>query len=223
MQYTIRQLYNELDETFQNHLNESQDSRCLLKLLRFLAADLMPSLVCYFLEFYNTKDNVFRFNDQVLSISLEDVLFLTGLPIDGDAVIDQHNRDSEGFHRVFKLDNEKSKSTKVLKSVAKDVSLDNDVRKKVVLLLIIRCFIVPSSNMGRVSTTYLRYIEDLSRVDSYAWGAALLAFLYHGIAEWKKETTKKKVLEGNAWLILVSFKFCFFCNLETYQLNYHFC
>lgn len=75
MLYTIRQLYNELDETFRQHLNESQDSRCLLNLLRFPAADLMPSLVCYFLEFYNTKGDVFCFNGQVLSISLDIRLF----------------------------------------------------------------------------------------------------------------------------------------------------
>ncbi|KAK1376969.1 hypothetical protein POM88_033162 [Heracleum sosnowskyi] len=61
--------------------------------------------------------------------------------------------------------------------------------------------------MGRVYTTYLRYIEDLSRVDS--WGAALLARLYHGIAECKKEDegkdqrTMNKTLDGNTWSFFI--------------------
>ncbi|XP_017251308.1 protein MAINTENANCE OF MERISTEMS-like isoform X2 [Daucus carota subsp. sativus] len=205
MLYTMRSHYDELDETFRQHLNDSQDSRCLLNLLEFPGVELMPALVCYFLKFYNITENVFCFNGQVLSISLEDVLFLTGLPIDGDAVISNDNRDVDGFRRVFQLENEKNKTFKELKKVAKDVNLDNDTRKKAVLLLMVRCFIVPNCNGHTVTTTYLRFIEDLSRVDSYAWGAALLAFLYHAIAEWKKETSAKKTLEGNTWVILSFF------------------
>ncbi|KAK1391332.1 hypothetical protein POM88_010388 [Heracleum sosnowskyi] len=211
MAYTIRSLYDELDENFQRHLNESEDSRCLLNLLRFPAADLMPCLVSYFLKFYDKKDNVFDFNGIKLCISLEDVLFLTGLPIDGEAVISSESRDRDGFNRVFQLPSEKTKSNKVLRSIAKNVSLDDDTRKKVVLLLTITCFIVPSSNSGRVATTYLRYIEDLGRVDSFAWGAALLARLYHAIAECQKgdegegQRTVKKTLDGNSWVILSFF------------------
>lgn len=100
-----------------------------------------------------------------------------------------------------------------MKRVATDVSLDYEVRKKAVLILIVRCFVVPSSNGHKVTTTYLRYINDFSRVDSYAWGSALLAYLYHSIAACKsdksKQKNKKKNLEGNTWVILVSFKFIF--------------
>ncbi|KAL8144945.1 hypothetical protein AgCh_003236 [Apium graveolens] len=208
MTYTIRSLYDELDENFQRHLNESEDSRCLLNLLRFPAAYLMPCLVSYFLKFYDKKDNVFDFNGIKLYISLEDVLFLTGLPIDGEAVISSESRDRDGFNRVFQIPSEKTKSNKVLRSISKNVSLDDDTRKKAVLLLTITCFIVPSSNLGRVATTYLRYIEDLGRVDSFAWGAALLARLYHAIAECQKgdegegQRTVKKTLDGNSWVIL---------------------
>ena len=222
MIYTLRDLYNELDDSFRNYLDNSEDSRCLLDLLKFPAADIMPSLVSYFLEFYNPEENVFRINDQVLCISLEDVLFLTGLPIDGEPVIDHGNRDALGFHRVFGLRNQKFHSTAEMKKVVIE-GKDNEVRKIVVLLLIVRCFIVPSANGGRVSTTYLRFIENVNRVDTYAWGAALLAFLYHGIAEWKRPESKKKTVEGNSWIILVSFEFYIFCNLETYQLNYYLC
>lgn len=72
-------------------------------------------------------------------------------------------------------------------------------------LLIVRCFIVPNSKRHIVTTTYLQYIEDPGQVDSYAWRAALLNFLYHAIAEWKKKTSAKKTLDGNIWVILVSF------------------
>ncbi|KAL8096778.1 hypothetical protein AgCh_037656 [Apium graveolens] len=67
-----------------------------------------------------------------------------------------------------------------------------------------RCFIVPNSKRHIVTTTYLQYIEDPGQVDSYAWRAALLNFLYHAIAEWKKKTSAKKTLDGNIWVILSS-------------------
>ena len=34
---------------------------------------------------------------------------------------------------------------------------------------------------NRVSGTLLRFVDDLSRVGDYAWGAAALAFLFHSL------------------------------------------
>jgi hypothetical protein len=38
------------------------------------------------LEFYNTDGEYFKFGDVVLDIGLEDILYITGLPIDGKQV-----------------------------------------------------------------------------------------------------------------------------------------
>lgn len=62
-------------------------------------------------------------------------------------------------------------------------------------------------------------MEDFELVDSYAWGAALLAFLYCGIFKWKTDKKadkeEKKTIDGNSWLILVSFYFCFVCKTKS--------
>ncbi|KAK1381699.1 hypothetical protein POM88_019435 [Heracleum sosnowskyi] len=205
MLYTLSKLYNELDQRFKDFLDDSQDSRCLLNLLKIPATNLLTPVVQYILKFYKKNDNVFSINNQVLSISLEDVLYITGLPIQGRPIIDDKNRDPNGFDRVFQIPNKRNLSISVLIEIAKNENETNDRRKRAILLIIVRCFIVPDSSGHRVGTTFLRFIEDFGQVDSYAWGAALLAFLYYGMGKVVDDQNPKKRLDGNSWLILAFF------------------
>ncbi|KAK1381696.1 hypothetical protein POM88_019431 [Heracleum sosnowskyi] len=205
MLYTLSKLYNELDQRFKDFLDDSQDSRCLLNLLKIPATNLLTPVVQYLLKFYKKNDNVFSINNQVLSISLEDVLYITGLPIQGRPIIDDKNRDPNGFDRVFQIPNKRNLSISVLIEIAKNENETNDRRKRAILLIIVRCFIVPNSNGHQVGTTFLRFIEDFGQVDSYAWGAALLAFLYYGMGKVVDDQNPKKRLDGNSWLILAFF------------------
>lgn len=180
---TITRLYEELDGEFRKKLDRSEDSRSLLNLLKFPQAELLPSLLTCALEFFDERNNVFRINGMVLCISLEDVMFLTGLPISGSPVISHSNRDTEGFNREFGLEEIKNHLITKISSIAKNVNCDEAMRKKAVLLLIVRCFIVPSASGHTVNTTFLKMVQDFKLVDSYAWGAALLAFLFKGIGD----------------------------------------
>ncbi|KAK1393557.1 hypothetical protein POM88_012613 [Heracleum sosnowskyi] len=202
MLYSISNLYNELDQRFKDFLDESHDSRCLLDLLKIPATSVLTSVVQYLLKFHKDDDNEFSINGQVLYISLEDVVYITGLPIEGKAIIDEKNRDLNGFDRVFGI--KKSElSIDELAAIAKDTNQTDDRRKTAVLLIIVRSFIVPDSSGARVYTTFLRYIEDFEQVDKYAWGSALLAFLFCGMS--RKAIKNKKRIHGNSWLILAFF------------------
>ncbi|KAL8130915.1 hypothetical protein AgCh_007006 [Apium graveolens] len=129
----------------------------------------------------NTQVNVKGM--RVLCTSLEDVKFLTGLPISGTPVITESNRDPDGFNRCFGLEPKPKYSITKMASIVKDDRYTDEQRKKALLLLLVRCFIVPSASGHTVNTTYLKLIEDLDKVDSYVWGAALLAYLYKGISD----------------------------------------
>lgn len=46
-------------------------------------------------------------------------------------------------------------------------------------------------------------MENVEEINDFAWGAALLSFLYCGIKKYNKKT--KKSIDGNTWVAL-----CFF-------------
>lgn len=146
LSYILNNIYNDVEDGFRGYLDDSRDSKCLLNLLRIPGADLLTSVVRYVIRFFDIEDHVFRINGNVLCITLEDVLYLTGLPIQGTPVISDNNRDPLGYLRVFQLpETQKTPLLSTLKGIAKDVNRDYDTRKRAVLLLIVRCFIAPIS------------------------------------------------------------------------------
>lgn len=202
---TISQLYNDLDDVFKAEL----EGNCLFKLLKLPSSQHLSPLLGVLLKFYDSQQHVFNFGAHQLGITLEDVLYLTGLPIRGKPVICSDSRDIMAFTRVFGLSGEKRVSLKKLKEIAVDQNQDLRRRKIGVLLILISCFITPSHDGQRICATYIQFVENLDDVDSYAWGAALLAFLYSGMEKWASGV--KSYIDGNLWIVLVtSFSFCFF-------------
>ncbi|KAK1358109.1 hypothetical protein POM88_051365 [Heracleum sosnowskyi] len=197
---TLHNLYNGLDSRFKEVIDSSQNSRSLLNFLKFPQAEILPSVLTCALKYYDVSDNVFRINGNVLCLSLEDVKFLTGLPISGRPIIMESNRDLEGFQRCFGLNPNKNCNITVISSLVNNETYTYEQWTKALLLLLIRCVIVPSASGHTVNTTFLKLIEDLDQVDSYAWGAALLAYLYDGIRQYLVH--QKRSLDGNSWVLL---------------------
>jgi hypothetical protein len=56
-----------------------------------------------------------------------------------------------------------------------------DERINIVLLMIVTCMIALNENEHICITSYVKFIENLDEVDSYAWSAAMLSFLYQGM------------------------------------------
>lgn len=44
-----------------------------------------------------------------------------------------------------------------------------------------------------ILNSYVQYVENLKEINSYAWGAEMLAYLYQGMKDWKK---RGKSLDG---------------------------
>jgi hypothetical protein len=141
-----------------------------------------------------------------MGITLQDVLFLCHLPINGKPVIVDLCPTDVAFRKVFGEDSRQRKGcvgAAFLTMIARDIDRSLDQRKIATLLVIIRSVIMPSLNGTRISTSFVELLENLDGVSDYAWGAALLAFLFNGIEKFLLR--KKKFLDGNLWLILAFF------------------
>lgn len=169
---------------------------------------LPTPLIDLLLKRYNRESNVFKVRGKTLSITLEDILYLTHLPIDGKPVLCKESPSKEACEEVF--GDMAAVKIKDLESIAFDKNNDERQRKVAVLKMIVGCFIMPSYNGYEVSPTYVELLKDLDEVPKYAWGAALLAFLVHELQGINK---KKDGINGNLWIVLVS-EFSVFENID---------
>jgi hypothetical protein len=85
--------------------------------------------------------------------------------------------------------------------------------------MIVTCLIAPNGNRQNCKTSYVQFIEQLDEVNSYAWGAAMLAYLYQGMKEWK---TKDKAIDGftrfiPSFKVFHSFKLYAYLSFEEYN------
>ncbi|KAI5422482.1 hypothetical protein KIW84_045790 [Lathyrus oleraceus] len=126
-------------------------------------------------------------------------LFLTHLPIIGRPIVPINNRDPHAFNRLFS-ESPSLLSLVKLRNICCDTNRNDDDRIKAVLLMIVTCLIAPNGNGQNCNTSYVQFIEKLDEVNSYAWGAAMLAYLYQGMKGWK---TDDKAIDGFTWLIMV--------------------
>ncbi|KAK1409571.1 hypothetical protein QVD17_36098 [Tagetes erecta] len=161
---------------------------------------LPTPLIDLLLKRYNRESNVFDVRGKTLSVTLEDILYLTHLPIDGKPVLCKESPSKEACEEVF--GNKAAVKIKDLESIAFDKNNDERQRKVAVLKMIVGCFIMPSYNGYEVSPTYVELLKDLDEVPKYAWGSALLAFLVHELQEINK---KKDGINGNLWIVLAFF------------------
>lgn len=202
--YTISDLWSGLED-IRDQVN--QQSIRLFRLLQLESSNLLAPLVLELLEHYNCDLNTFIFNGHSFAITLEDIMYITGLPIQGIPIMDA-SKDKNAFSIFDKNFCKNSCPISKLKDHAKDTRVDPITRMKAALLVLIACFVIPTGDEHQINRNFVKYVDKLGEVDNYAWGAALLAFLHDGISKWKKE--QKSLINGNLWVVLVSF---FFHNL----------
>ncbi|KAG7564609.1 Aminotransferase-like plant mobile domain [Arabidopsis suecica] len=157
-------------------------------------------------KFYDVNHNAFAFgetgNEFYVDIGLQDILYTTGLPIDGlqvsgfeDAdpcltIQDNLNLTKDEAMSLFynkKTQNSLTISLKKLKQrfekVPDDVT-DLMPYQKAYLFFLVGNLLVATSTEG-ISPMYLPLLGE--SVNDYAWGAATLAFIKHGLKLMKQD------------------------------------
>ncbi|KAJ0755529.1 putative aminotransferase-like, plant mobile domain-containing protein [Helianthus annuus] len=225
---TLGTVYNSLDPAFKRVVDQIIDNKgdghCLLRLLRLTSTTQTPTtLLSLLLKKYDRENHYFEINGHHLNVTLEDILYLTGLPIDGKAVISSTSRDKEAFERVFtSFDRNEKVTVPTLKKIVETQSKEDKERLIALLLIVIVCFVTPVCDDYIVHNYLVQFVEKLDEVDGYAWGAALLSTFYCAIEN------KKKSVDANCWPLLAFFciripKLCealgFHINLENLQVH----
>ncbi|KAL6533007.1 hypothetical protein OROMI_027119 [Orobanche minor] len=199
---TIFKLRNQLckeDPDFLKNFENDNNITHLAALLKFSYSQILTKVNLIIMKHYDTKDRLFKINGVQLGISLEDALYMTGLPIKGKLVICAQFRDPDAFQRVFGISGTSS-SINAMKQIVLTKERHIDVRKKALLLILIHSF-VTSEGKGGFCPIFVQFVDNLQAVNTYAWGAALLSFLYYHL----QKNKGKGVIGENMWLTLSFF------------------
>ncbi|XP_074346539.1 serine/threonine-protein phosphatase 7 long form homolog [Apium graveolens] len=175
------------------------------------------SLISALVERWRPETHTFHLPMGEVTITLQDVGVLLGLPIDGDAVISDitpgpnmswHSYVAELFGRDPDPKRDMNGSRVRLSFITscaparlpQDASAD-DIRFQV-LCYLVHLFggvLFTDHSGGLFRPMFLHFIRDLDRCGDYAWGAAVLAYLYRELCK----TSKKDVDEVAGCLLLL--------------------
>ncbi|KAL5077287.1 hypothetical protein RYX36_016271 [Vicia faba] len=175
-------------------------------------------MIVALLRFYDYNEEHFVFGDTKVDLGLEDVMYITGLPIDGKQISAFEPGDPIetivnhlSLHPVeandLLLPNKRGKkshniSLKRLKEKFQSIDVTeenvNSYVKAYILFLLGNVLFTTSSTFTDVSVIYLPFLEVLD-IDNYAWGAAVHATLK---ASMNKVRQGNKTLTGFAYLLM---------------------
>lgn len=182
------------------------DARCCRRLLKAMISS------------YDLHRRCFVFGDNNFCFGLEDIYYLTGLPIVGKPVSGTNYEDDQLCYDLLGKENylrqtaKDKKNSIMLKTLRQDFEkvpenveievLDRHVRAYV--LYIIGSVISVDDLPGYVPAMYLKCLENVEEIGSFAWGAALLANINLWLHKCKKNVTSKYGMRAFAFLLQVS-------------------
>ncbi|KAL9667270.1 hypothetical protein QQ045_001621 [Rhodiola kirilowii] len=151
------------------------------------------SFMAALVERWHSETHTFHLRNGEMTITLEDVGVLTGLPIEGRAAtIDQevedyaplceqllgvvpvHGKRDTTVRRTWFRDNMQTLPAEATK-------LDIQRYTRAYILLMLGSSLMPDSSGSEISLHYLPLLADLDSLSSYSWGAAVLTYLYRNL------------------------------------------
>lgn len=196
----------------------------LLKLTTFPINHDLP-LLSVLVESYDVRERCFIFNSHKLFFGLEDVLYITGLPVDGNPVTGIDSRGDELCMKYLGCNGIDPRSAGITslewlrenfevvpETIDKD-SPDIEPYVRAFLLYLLGSVVVPDYSRKYVHVIYLSLMENLQSIKDYAWGAALLAHLHFSLENFKQlySPRRKNILMGHTFSLLVRNNFFFKC------------
>ncbi|CAI9094354.1 OLC1v1030079C1 [Oldenlandia corymbosa var. corymbosa] len=153
-------------------------------------------LVSMFVDRYNVDDSCFHIGRHRLYMGLEDIMYLTGLPIDGNPVIGSSTNLLDLYNDLLgkSPDGMRNEGDDQIGKVVvnclwlkdnfeKDLSSEeiptDEIKKcaRAYMLYLLGCVLFPAARY-QVCAIFISLLKDLNLVDEYAWGAALLVHLH---------------------------------------------
>ncbi|KAF1879904.1 hypothetical protein Lal_00022808 [Lupinus albus] len=138
------------------------------------SAEINNHLVTALVERWRPETHTFHLPNGEGSITLEDIAYQLGLPIDSDVVTGVTS---------LEWDNNSNELARLHISTtpedADDIVIHHDARA--FILRMIGGLLMPDTSGSRVHLMYLPLLEDLSETFNYIWGSAVLVCLYRGL------------------------------------------
>ncbi|KAG5535793.1 hypothetical protein RHGRI_023533 [Rhododendron griersonianum] len=164
-------------------------------------------LVSAFVERWHPETNSFHFRFGEMTITLEDVLYLVGLPVEGLAVhAEVHNREDcvALVHRCLGVTMAQASDVVSCGGVKLHWLKDNfmnvgddatdervDCCARAFLLYLLGTTLFVDKTGIRVNVSYLALLSDLGQVRRYAWGVGALGFLYRQLGQASRSHVKQ--------------------------------
>lgn len=167
------------------------------------------TLIKALVERWRPETNTFHFPFGEMTITLEDVYMIMGLPISGRALTHTELDDPIGYWTSnwedLRLDADERKAmyaSGVKLSALRDryckrsdrskrpdlLAQDPVVYTRGYVLYIIGAILFPSSSRYVVHPRYIQFLQQPSQIIDYAWGAAVLAHLYRALSKSVKKS-----------------------------------
>ncbi|KAK9939647.1 hypothetical protein M0R45_016337 [Rubus argutus] len=158
------------------------------------------ALISALVERWRKETNTFHLPVGEMTITLEDVALLLGLPIDGKPVIGVTRPPGKVCENLLgkvpeDLTGGMLKLTWLKESFSKcpeDAPVEEiECHTRAYLLYLVGCTIFSTTTGNKVSAMYLPLFKNFDEAGKFAWGAAALAFLYRalGNASLKSQST----------------------------------
>jgi hypothetical protein len=178
------------------------------------------ALITALVERWRPETNTFHFPFGEMTITLEDVYMILGLPVSGRAVTHAELDAPKAYWVNHWEDSrlEKEERAKMYDSGVKLCKLrdryarrpsdeerpefieqDCRVYTRAYLLYIIGGILFPASSRDTVHPRYLQLIQDTDGIVGYAWGAAVLSYLFRGLS---RAANKEAVALNGCTLLL---------------------
>ncbi|KAF1882120.1 hypothetical protein Lal_00038764 [Lupinus albus] len=180
-------------------------------------AEINNHLVTALVERWRPETHTFHLPIGECTVTLEDVAYQLGLPIDGNIVTGPTNMDwNVVCHNLLgAVPNERQIVGQCIQMSWLDSTfqqLPDDVTEIVIdqharafILRMIGGFLMSDTSGSRVHLMYLLLLEDLSETYQYSWGSAVLACLYRGLC--RAALISRQIEIGGYLLLLQSWAY----------------
>lgn len=157
------------------------------------AISLDNPLISALVERWRKETNTFHMTVGEMTVTLEDVAYLLGLPIDGDPVIGVTYTACDSICLKYLGKSPESGHTsggmvklswlkEAFSKCPEDASMEDIERHtRAYLLYLVGSTIFSTTTGNKVPVMYLPLFENFDAAGKYAWGAAALSFLYRAL------------------------------------------
>lgn len=155
--------------------------------------DINNHLITALVERWRPETHTFHLACGECTVTLEDVLYLLGLPVNGEALIGYANINwEEECVRLLGVAPEEQVMSgqrvllRWLDTTFAELPADADEEvlqqyARAFILRMIGGFLMPDTSGNRVNLMYLPFLEDLEGTFNYSWGSAVLSFMYRAL------------------------------------------